>query len=159
MDPIINAIGLILIAAFLIDWIISGFFFLMSFSVRWRKMMPDPALITDPEGRASATRKQKLIYSIIAGTLGTVVIAGYLEIRLLALMGLVKMNSVTNSFEHPLLDTLLTGLIFMGGADQIADALKMIGGASVYEKSASKPIEITGKLVLEERPTKTDTVR
>ena len=150
MDPI-KAIGVILIAAFLLDRVAAGYFFVMSYREKWRRNNPDPATVADPAERAKAERKRKLTYSIITGTLGTALIAGYLKIRILALTGLVLKDQATNLPEHPVWDTLLTGLILMGGADRLSEALKMLGGPSADKGAgASKPIEITGRLILEE---------
>ncbi|MDP8980230.1 MAG: hypothetical protein M3O35_06535 [Acidobacteriota bacterium] len=150
MDPI-KAIGLILIASFLVDRIVAGLFFLLDFSASWRKKMPDPDLIQNLEERAGAARKRKLVYSLMAGFLGIVVIAWYLDIRLLALTNLLTPDAATGKLKpRLLLDILLTGLIVAGGADRMAEALKMLGGPGVEKPGAgARPVEITGKLVLE----------
>ena len=48
------------------------------------------------------------------------------------------------------LDILFTGLLLMGGADSISRVLKLPGVAAA-ESPPPRPIEITGKLTLEER--------
>lgn len=139
MDPM-KAIGVILIASFLIDSVINGLFTLLAFSARWRRWMPDPELLDDPVARANASRNRKLLYSLLAGTLGIFVIAGYLQVRILALTGMVAKDT------YIYLDTLLTGLILMGGADRMTEALKLMGGG---ETSKSRPVEVTGRLVID----------
>lgn len=153
MDPM-KAIGIILIASFLLDRIVSGSFFLLEFNERWRRFMPDPDSIADPKERAAAARKRKLVYGACVGFLGTVVIAWYLDIRILTLTTLISKDPAADTFQpHALLDILLTGLILVGGADRIAEALKLLGGtttgSALPEARAPHPIEITGKLVLE----------
>jgi|SRR5215469_6092456 len=153
MDPM-KVIGIILIASFLLDRIVAGLFFLLEFSERWRRFLPDPNSVSEAKERAAATRKSKLVYSAFVGVLGTAVIAWYLNIRLLTLTNLLTKDPDNAFFQpHALLDIFLTGLILVGGADRIAEALKLLGGPStsspLTEKSASQPIEITGKLILE----------
>jgi hypothetical protein len=153
MDPI-KVIGVILITSFLLDRIVAGLFFLLEFSERWRKFLPDPDALRDPKERAAAARKRKLVYAASAGFLGTTIIAWYLNIRLLTLTNLLTKDPPSDFFQpHALLDIILTGLILVGGADRIAEALKLLGGpstaTSLPEKSSSQPIEITGKLILE----------
>ena len=50
----------------------------------------------------------------------------------------------------PILDTIVTGLILVGGSDRISAVMKMAGGSGAAEKTEARPIEITGKLVLDE---------
>ena len=152
MDPI-KAIGVILIASFLIDRVVNGGFFLLSFSAAWRCFLPDPESVADPVAATTAARKRKLVYSTAAGVLATMVIAWHLDIRILALTGLDPLDPTTKLHHHPYLDTLLTGLIVMAGAERIAEALKMLG-APVPESASAKPLVITGKLVLEDSAAK-----
>lgn len=153
MDPM-KVIGIILIASFLLDRIVAGLFFLLEFSDRWRRFLPEPDSIRDPKERAAALRKRKLVYAACVGFLGTTVIAWYLNIRLLTLTSLLTKDPPQDFFQpHALLDIILTGMILVGGADRIAEALKLLGGpstpGSLPETSVSHPIEITGKLILE----------
>jgi hypothetical protein len=172
-DPI-NVLVLILVASFAIDRIVSGALFLLSFSKAWARRFPDAALLSESVERTYAEKKQKLMYFALAGLLGIVVLAGFGNVRLLAALGTQsKPNSVaaasqstkTDSTTQPAdsagalpkpgvpfsvwLDILLTGLILMGGADRISQILKE-HGAPGGEKPASRPIELTGKLVLED---------
>jgi hypothetical protein len=148
MDPI-KAIGVILIASFLIDRVVNAAFFLLSFSAAWRHWLPDPASVTDPLAVPALVRKRTLVYSITAGILATVVLAWYLDIRILALTGLDPLDPKTKLHGHPYLDALLTGLIVAAGAERIADALKMLG-APLPDSAGAKPLAITGKLVIED---------
>jgi hypothetical protein len=51
--------------------------------------------------------------------------------------------------SDPLLDTFLTGIVLVGGSDRIAALLKL-PGAPDAERAAPPPIQITGKLTLED---------
>ena len=162
MNPIIldptKVIALILIASFALDRIVTGILFLLSYRKDWRKRFPDPASMPPGETQVEAARKYKLLYGSIAAFLGVVVIAGYLKIRLLELMGLITLDPVpappaTAPFPtKQIFDALITGLLLTGGAERVAEILKMMSGGSGEAKSQSKPVEITGRLVLEKEP-------
>jgi TctA family transporter len=121
----ISAIALILVGSFAIDRIVTALLFLLSFV----RLAPD---------RAADERKYKLMYYCLAGVLGIVVLAYYGQVRVLTALGIQI---------EPLIDTLLTGIVLVGGADRIAEFLKAPGAAP---KQEAQPIEITGKLILEE---------
>ena len=144
MDPM-RAIALILIGLFAVDRVVAGLFFLLSYSSDLRKSL-DPSAVTDPEKQAETMRNYRLLYAIVGGYLGTVVMAGYMQIRLFA-------STVVPGSEfigkYPLLDIFLTGLVLLGGADRLAEVLRMLGGSGV-PKQKEAPLEITGKLVLEQ---------
>ncbi len=122
----VSAVALILIASFAIDRIVTALLFLLSFV----RLVPEAA---------ADERKYKLIYFGLAGLLGTVVLAHYGQVRVLTALGIRI---------EPLIDTILTGIVLVGGADRIAELLKPPGAES--QKEESQPIEITGKLILEE---------
>ncbi|HTT61978.1 MAG TPA: hypothetical protein VMG35_09060 [Bryobacteraceae bacterium] len=138
-----SAITVILIAAFGIDRVVAGLFFLLSFSAELRPLVIEDA--AHPNRRAS--RARRLIYTLVAGYLGVVVVAGILKVHLfemtqIAALGVPKPN--------PLLDTLLSGLIMAAGADRLSELVKSFGESGGKKGGGEKPIEITGKLVLEQ---------
>ncbi len=138
----VTAIAMILIASFAIDRIVVGLLFLFSFIPRWSRAFPEPSSFADPEARAGAERKRKLIYFVFAGVLAGLFLAGYGQDRILKAAGF----SI-----NPILDTILTGLILMGGADRMTEFLKMIGVQNAEKPEAPPhPIEITGRVILEE---------
>ncbi len=138
----ISAIAVILIASFAIDRIVAGVLFLLSFVKGWRRIFPDPALLEDAVARARAEKKRKLVYSGLAGVLALLVVAWYGQVRILKATGFAT---------APVLDTLLTGLILMAGADRMTGLLKTLGTPAIEKpEPAARPIEITGKLILEE---------
>jgi hypothetical protein len=141
-----GAIGVILIASFAIDRIVTGLFFLLSYSNELQPLVAEDSSGGRPrDDRAAKTRR--LIYALTGGYLGTVIIAGILNVRLFAM---TKFAVSPDQTPSPLLDTLMTGLILAGGADRLAEALKLFSGGSAPEKKSDHPIEIIGRLVLEQ---------
>jgi len=135
------ALTIILIAAFAIDRLVNGLFFLLSFSDDLRPLVSeDPA---HPDEGAARTRR--LIYGLVAGYLGVVVVAGILKVRLFEI---IQFTPAPDGKPNAMLDTLLTGLILAGGADRLSELVKSFSGEG--KKGGEKPIEITGKLVLEQ---------
>ena len=144
IDPM-RAIALILIGSFAVDRIVAGLFFLLSYSSDLRKSL-DPSAVKDPEKQAEATRNYRLLYAIFGGYLGTVVMAGYMHIRLFASTDVPGSEFIG---QYPLLDIFLTGLVLLGGADRLGEVLRMLGSSGAPEKKEA-PLEIKGKLILEQ---------
>ena len=122
----VSAIALILIASFAIDRVVTAVLFLLA----WAGWAPDPV---------ADERKYKLIYYLLGGALGIFVLAHFGQVRVLTALG-IKIDQY--------LDTTLTGIVLVGGADRIAGLLKAPSGAP--QNAAPQPMVITGKLVLEE---------
>ena len=139
----ISAIALLLIASFATDRVVTALLFLLAFAKPWRHYFPDPAA-QDGEERAASERKQKLVYFVFAGIFAVALLAGYGKLRIFAASGF--------SDVPWWLDVLATGLILMGGADRVAGYLNL--GGPHGDKAAPQPIQITGKLVLEESANK-----
>jgi hypothetical protein len=135
----VTAIALILIASFAIDRIVTATLFLLSFVIP----SLDPAGIEGLGARARAEKVYKLVYVTIAGVLAVGVVAHYGGVRLLSALGLAP---------DPVLDTILTGIVLVGGSDRIAALLKLPGAAEA-EHAAPPPIQITGRLTLEDGTT------
>src|SRR5262249_48786839 len=169
----VSAIALVLIAAFAIDRVVNGLLFLLGFNKKWTRWCPDPKLIDETAPRIAAERRQKLVYFILAGFFGMIVLAGLGHVRILTAMGLrpepaiVASLTPTSAGASPspspapgsevrlsqslfsFLDVVFTGLLLMGGADTISRVLRL-PGVSGMESPSPRPIEITGKLTLEE---------
>jgi hypothetical protein len=138
----ISAIAIILIASFAIDRIVTGLLFLLSFLHPWAQRFPEP-VTRDGAERIDAERKQKLVYFAFAGVLA-VFLGWYGNLRIFHASG----------FDVPgWIDAIVTGLLLMGGADRVA-ALLNIGGGGGESKSSQQPIQITGKITLEQPPNK-----
>jgi hypothetical protein len=170
----VSAIALVLIASFAIDRVVNGLMFLLGFNKKWAQWCPDPKLIDEAAPRIAAERRQKLVYFILAGFFGMIVLAGLGHVRILTAMGLRPEPAVVTSVPatptgpspspspvagaklgisqslFSLLDIIFTGLLLMGGADSISRVLKLPGIPGA-ESPSPRPIEITGKLTLEER--------
>ena len=132
----VTAIVLILIASFAIDRIVTALLFLLSFV----SSSMDPASIEPAGARARAEKQYKLLYVVVAGVLAIFVLAYYGGVRILSALGIAT---------DPLLDTILTGIVLVGGSDRIAALLKLSGGAGL-EPPAPPPIQITGRVTLED---------
>jgi len=170
----VSAIALVVIAAFAIDRVVNGLLFLLGFNKKWARRCPDPKLIDETAPRIAAERRQKLVYLILAGFFGMIVLAGLGHVRILTAMGLRSESAVGNASAVPasgaspspspipgatmrvsqslfsFLDIVFTGLLLMGGADTISRVLKLPGVSGV-ESPSPRPVEITGRLTLEER--------
>ena len=133
MKPLdgVSAIALIMIASFAIDRIVAAAMFLLT----WAGIVPVSA--TDD-------RKYKFVYVLLGGALGIFVLAHFGQVRVFTALGI-------NIDKY--LDTLLTGIVLVGGADRIAGMLKAPAAPSISQP-APPPVMITGKLVLEESTAK-----
>lgn len=134
----ISAIAVILIASFAIDRIVTGLLFLLSFFRPWAQRFPEPAT-RDGEERFGAERKHKLAYFVFAGALAL----------FLCLYGNLRIFHASGFQVPEWLDAIVTGLLLMGGADRMA-ALLNLGGGGGESKSSQQPIQITGKITLEQ---------
>ena len=135
-----NAIAAILIASFAIDRIVTALLFALSYVKAWARAFPDPSLANDAEERVGAEKKQKLAYFTCAALLAIGVLGWFGNIRIFNALGIANMNQI--------LDIIATGVILIGGSDQIAALLLKLSDASGKNKAAARPIEITGKIVL-----------
>ena len=135
----ISAMAVVLIASFAIDRIVTGLLFLLPFLKQWERVFPDPVTVNDAVERVRAEKKQKLVYFILAGLLG-IVVCWFGKLRMFSALGFPDMPQV--------FDILASALILTAGSDRIA-AILNLPGAVEGEKTVTRPIEITGKLVLE----------
>ena len=138
----ISGIALILICAFAIDRIVRGLLFGLSYWKRWAALVPDPR---DPATPVPRRKHHQLAYFCFATFLGVIALGWYGGVRILSALGFTAVN--------PILDTLITGLILVGGADRMEAVLGKLGaqGAEPAKAADPPPIQITGTLVLDER--------
>lgn len=138
----ISTLVLILVLSFAIDRFTKATLFLLSFVKRWATWAPDPLIVSDEIERVEAAKKQTLIRHVFAGILGLIVIALWGNVRVLQAVGYQATWAV---------DVLATTVVFVGGSD-IVDKLLQASGLSGGTSSGggSQPIEITGRLVLEQ---------
>jgi len=136
----ISTLVLILVLSLAIERVIRAFLFILSFLSFWVRWFPEPYTLKDPVRRLHAERKQKLIYFVLAGILGLVIVTFYGNVRILKALGYVSVNAI--------LDIIATGIILIAGSDFISKLLQISGVGSDLG-SSSQPIEITGRLILE----------
>src|SRR5436190_13616520 len=139
----ISVIALIIVVSFAIDRIVRGIFFLLSYVGPWARAFPEPEFSkTKPSPRAE--RNRKLIYFVLSGALGIIALAWFGRIRILAALGFTSVS--------PWLDVIVTGLILVGGAERTEQILRGVGGGHPSAASeTSKPLEITGKLIIDDQ--------
>ena len=144
----VSALAVIVIASFAIDRITTGALFVLSFIPAWVRWFPDPQLIVkkDEIARARAEKQQKLLYFGVAALLALPLLGWFGGVRIFSVIGFPQID--------PVLDTVVTGLILVAGSDRIAGLLKTAGVTDAAAKTESQPIQITGKLVLEEESSK-----
>jgi hypothetical protein len=135
----VTLLAIIVIGSFAIERITNGVLFFLALFKWWRRVSPDPTSLIDPTARAAAERRHTLIYFVLAFALG-LVLTSFGNLRVLNAVGLE-----TKWF----FDVFLTALILVGGADRVAELLK-VPGARGGGKPAERPIQISGTLVLEE---------
>lgn len=136
----VSAIAVILIASFAIDRVATGLLFLFSYFRWWSKIFPDPQKEVANK-RTDIEKRHKLIYFVVSGILGIGVLGWYGKIRILSVSGFPDAD--------PWLDTIVTGLILVGGADRVATFLNMQGSLAT-QRSVDQPVQITGSLTIED---------
>jgi hypothetical protein len=144
MNTGIQVAAMIVIASFVIDRVTGGTFFLLSLSEAWSRHFPDLATVEDPTEKLQARKRTKLAYYLFVGVLATFFVVKF-DISVL------KALQLNGYADHPWLDHLFSILVLMGGSDQIATLLNSPHAGKAFEAtSASRPIEVTGKLTLED---------
>jgi hypothetical protein len=139
----VSMLALFFIASFAIDRTVRGALFALSFFAFWRRWVPDEV----SPGDLVAEKKQRLAYTMMAGALAILVLGWFGKVRILAGLGFAQV--------HPAIDTLFTGLLLVGGAERTEALLKAVGAGQGAElgKDASRPVEITGRLILDDAHT------
>ncbi len=137
-DPATLA-ALLIVASFAIDRLVSGCLFLLTYF----QILRDPAAITESSVQRRAEQRQKFLYYFLAAVLASVVVANYEVARVMRALGFQPYNLP--------LDFIVTVTVLLGGADRVA-ALLQSKPAEPPRETATQPIEITGKVTLEEGP-------
>lgn len=135
----LSVTAMLVLAAFVVERVTAGVLFLLSFSETWKQHFPNPAAIANEKQSFDATRKNKLAYFVVAGSLVLVVVVLGPEIRVLHALDVTA---------PPILDAVLTWLVLVAGADRIADLVPARGAGS-FERE-TKPIRIEGEVTLVE---------
>ena len=114
---------------------------------KWREHLPDPALLTGIR-QQKALKAQNVGYKVIA-FVGGVSLAGFGQLQMLEALwpeygGMLEgIQGIEGSSN--LVDSLITGLVFMVGAEKAGAILKVVG----VDVDAEKPVEISGTLLLD----------
>lgn len=132
----VNVIAVLIIAAFAIDRIVAGMLFVIGFCGKRAQAISDPAVAD-----AKSVRLRKLVYFLMAAALCTVVLIELPGFRVLSGLGYPANSTI---------DALITALIMLGGADRMSDLVGKLPEAGPRLRSDAKPVEVTGKVVLEE---------
>lgn len=132
-----SVIAFVLLVAFAIDRIVSGILFVLAGSKDWSAKHPDPATMKDDDpAKPAAVRSRKIWYFALSAPLSAVV---------LAVVGSGMMHHV--GFAEGPLDFVLTGLVLMGGAQQVSEFTKSISPVGAPREPE---VKVTGTLDLEE---------
>ena len=145
----INLLTILLIAAFAIERVSAGIFFLLQLF----HLIGDPDLVEDTAQRAHVKRRYTLYHFVVSGILVVFVLLYMGDFRFLDALGLG--NRADLSRVPLFVDRLLLAVVLVGGAEQMSAFLKMVGapGGSIREAGA-QPVEVSGKLIVEEPSTK-----
>jgi len=136
----ISALAVILIASFAVDRITQGTLFTLSLIKPWSRAFPDPKTITDRSARIKAEKKRKVWFFSLAAVFSALIIAYFGEVRIFRALGFPT---------DPILDSIITGLILVAGADRLSGVWQL-GAFGTAEAPKQQPIEVTGRLVLED---------
>lgn len=132
---------ILFVVAFGLDRVVAGTLFALSFLGPWARRFPEPHTMADLDGRKAAERRLKLVYFALALVLAAGALALWGNVRLFAALGLsVPM----------VLDVAVTGLILVGGSDFIGRLVQISGLGNGGQAAVSRPVEITGRLILED---------
>ncbi len=149
MNEASNMLALILIASFIIDRVVTGILFLLSLNNRFRTLVAS----TGSGEQNGADRKYKLLYFLLATVLGILFVMTWGQLSVLASLQPSNPGPVydlSKGFKLSL-DTLLTLIILVGGADRIGALLTSTVGRG--SKEASGDLVVTGKLTLVDKET------
>jgi len=160
-NDVTTVLALVVLLSFVLDRVVVGLLFLMSFNNAWSRRFPDPDLFEKGPERRAAERKSKLIYATLAALIGIIVLAGFAHVRILSALGVVphlwpfqtgrEFGNWLFLISFRLLDILVTGLVLTAGADRVAHLMKWFGGKGELglEPAEPQPIQIIGKVSLE----------
>jgi len=141
-----NVVVLVFVVSFAIDRLVTGLLFLLSYETSWNplaRFFRDPRTVEDGLMRIKAEKLATLFYFGLSFVFAVVLLAYFGDIRILKALGYPSS-----------LDLIVTGIVLMGGADVLGKALET-SGVGGKQSSPPRPIEITGKLILEEPKTNT----
>jgi hypothetical protein len=143
MDSGIQVAAMIVIASFVIDRVTGGTFFVLSLFDGWNRIFPDPAIVENPGDKFAAQKRSKIIYYTFVAMLASIFVYTFN----IGVLKALKLGGI-----ELWMDQIFSVLVLMGGSDQIAALLKAPhAGKALETTTRNPPIEVTGKLILEDR--------
>ncbi|HXT19640.1 MAG TPA: hypothetical protein VN923_02710, partial [Thermoanaerobaculia bacterium] len=139
----VSALALLVLASFVIERVVSGVLFVLP----TLRLLPDLAQLEEPAARARTERRHTYFRFFLSAALAAVILWQWPSLRILALF------SQLSAAVPPWLDPVVTWVVLMGGADRIAALVKLPGGGSAPAKREEPPIEVRGRLTLDDSRT------
>ena len=136
----LDMLVVLFVVSFALDRIVTGILFVLSWVQPWARLVPDPRTVKLTEDRVAAERRSQLAYFAIAAVLAILVLGIWGDVRLF--------KGLNQSIPAPL-DVLVTAVILIGGSEFVGKLLQF-GGVGSAEAASSTPVEITGRLIIED---------
>jgi hypothetical protein len=144
----ITLLAVLLIAAFVVERITAGVMFVLTLL----HILPDPDVVEDPVKRARARKRCTLYHFLLSSLFVIPVLLSSGEFRFLDALGLGGRSDLG---RFPLwLDHAVLGIVLIGGSEQMSAFLKMVGSPAGAGQGGSQPVEVSGRLMLDESPGK-----
>ena len=136
----ISALALLLLAAFVIERVVSG----ALFALPTLRLLPDPAQVDDPAARAAVERRYTYLRFFLSGALAAAILWQWSSLRILALFS--QLSAAVPAW----LDPVVTWVVVLGGAERMAALVKLPAGGAGAPKREEQPIEVHGRLTLDD---------
>lgn len=140
-----SALVLILVLSFAADRLAKGLLFLLGLLPFWARWFPEPQLVKDPERQARVRTRRVVLYTLVVGSIAGTAIWFFPEIRIIELL--------SGPRTHVFIDIVVTLVVVMGGSDLVGRIVQISGigegGGGAVGGGRNEPIEISGKLTLE----------
>ncbi|MEY1557313.1 hypothetical protein AB3Y40_16900 [Yoonia sp. R2331] len=143
-----SALVLIMILAFSADRLTKAIMFVLAFVPRWQRYFRDPEIISNRVEKYKMRNRYLIAYTVIVGVIACSAVFWFDDLRILTRL---SGNNVDAS-----IDIVVTTLVVMGGSDLVSRLVQISGigemgaaAASGDRSERNKPVEIVGRLVLE----------
>lgn len=140
-----SALVLILVLSFAADRLAKAILFLLALLPMWSKRFPDPRLIREQERKVHVKNRLVLVYTVLVASIAGIAIWMFPELRIIQMLSGPRIPE--------LIDIIVTVIVVMGGSDLVGRIVQISGigegTATSPTSSRNEPIEINGRLVLE----------
>jgi len=140
-----SALVLILVLSFAADRLAKAVLFLLALVPMWSKRFPDPRLVREQEQKVKAKNRLVLVYTVLVASIAGTAIWIFPELRIIQMLSGPRIPE--------LIDIIVTVIVVMGGSDLVGRIVQISGigegTATSPGSSRNEPIEINGRLVLE----------